>query len=122
MSKDVDRKGHIHKQLHRVGNRDNWKCVWCGRRVYCQRCHPLKLQSWDKIATRDHEVPKSKGGSDEDINIVIACKPCNTAKADLTWKLGVARDRQPTYNRGLAQYQRRKHQDGHVSAFGWPDN
>jgi hypothetical protein len=46
----------------------------------CQYCY-------DKIpfseATKDHCYPKSKGGSNHDFNIVLACKKCNNAKADM---------------------------------------
>lgn len=31
---------------------------------------------------RDHVVPRSRGGPDSPRNIVNACQPCNTAKAD----------------------------------------
>lgn len=37
-----------------------------------------------KFLTLDHIVPKSKGGSGESINLVTACKPCNTRKKDRT--------------------------------------
>lgn len=33
--------------------------------------------------TREHVVPKSKGGRDGDSNIIIACKRCNHDKGDL---------------------------------------
>jgi hypothetical protein len=36
--------------------------------------------------TRDHVVPKSKGGEDSWMNLVTACKSCNHQKADRTPK------------------------------------
>lgn len=33
-------------------------------------------------ATRDHLMPKCKGGTDHDFNIVLACKRCNNKKDD----------------------------------------
>jgi 5-methylcytosine-specific restriction endonuclease McrA len=33
---------------------------------------------------RDHVFPRSRGGSDEPENIVIACQSCNSAKGDRT--------------------------------------
>jgi 5-methylcytosine-specific restriction protein A len=32
--------------------------------------------------TRDHIVPKAKGGSDDDSNLQSACATCNSAKGD----------------------------------------
>jgi 5-methylcytosine-specific restriction endonuclease McrA len=51
-------------------------------RVYkgvCQYC--LKDIPSSK-ATKDHVVPRSKGGSDYATNLVLACKACNSKKAD----------------------------------------
>jgi CRISPR/Cas system Type II protein with McrA/HNH and RuvC-like nuclease domain len=31
-------------------------------------------------ATKDHVFPKSKGGTNHDFNIVLACRQCNSAK------------------------------------------
>lgn len=46
----------------------------------CQYCY-------EKIpfgsATREHVYPKSRGGSNHDFNLVLACRKCNTEKADL---------------------------------------
>lgn len=48
-----------------------------GRRCfYCERKVNLRT------ATRDHVVPRSKGGGDEDENIVLCCGRCNTLKDD----------------------------------------
>lgn len=44
----------------------------------CQYCHkPIKFS----LATKDHLLPKSKGGKDYDRNIVLACRKCNNKKA-----------------------------------------
>lgn len=42
------------------------------------RCH----YCGQAATTRDHIVPKSKGGGDGHWNLVPACKKCNQAKAD----------------------------------------
>lgn len=47
--------------------RDGYVCVYCG-------------DGWDLCA--DHVVPLSKGGSNEEDNLVCACRPCNTSKSD----------------------------------------
>jgi len=43
----------------------------------CQYC--LKEISF-AVATRDHVLPRSKGGSNQDDNIVLSCKKCNSRK------------------------------------------
>lgn len=44
----------------------------------CQYC--LKPMPYAN-ATKDHALPKSKGGANHDGNIVLACKRCNNKKA-----------------------------------------
>lgn len=44
------------------------------RCFYCQR--PLERDT----ATLDHLHPRSKGGTDDPENLVLACRPCNRAK------------------------------------------
>jgi hypothetical protein len=44
----------------------------------CQYCHKdIKFS----LATKDHVMPKTKGGTNHDSNIVLACKRCNNKKA-----------------------------------------
>lgn len=50
--------------------RDNFQCQYCGG-------HFRK-----KDLTLDHVIPKSKGGETSWENIVSACAPCNSKKAD----------------------------------------
>ncbi len=53
-------------------------CTYCGM-------HPLDISGDDyrTNATRDHIYPKSKGGSDDDRNLCVACHGCNSIKKDL---------------------------------------
>ena len=52
--------------------RDRFRCQYCGQRF-----------RWGEL-TFDHLVPRSRGGRTEFRNIVSACKPCNTRKANRT--------------------------------------
>lgn len=52
-----------------VVQRDGRVCRYCGRRI--GRREPLHL---------DHVIPRSRGGSDEVDNLVVACIGCNTRK------------------------------------------
>ena len=49
----------------------------------CQIClKQYKHNAFDpkEIFNRDHVLPRSKGGPDDDFNIVLACKQCNSNK------------------------------------------
>ena len=48
--------------------RDGHLCLYCGK------------QFPDRMLTRDHILPLSRGGRDCWSNVVTACKPCNHAK------------------------------------------
>lgn len=52
--------------------RDRHVCAYCGD---CFGARDL---------SRDHVLPVSKGGRDRWTNVVTACRPCNTRKADRT--------------------------------------
>ena len=54
--------------------RDGYRCQYCGRPGT-----ELKLR---ESLTRDHVVPMSRGGTNEWTNVVTACSPCNTRKAN----------------------------------------
>jgi 5-methylcytosine-specific restriction endonuclease McrA len=45
--------------------RDGGACVWCGREL------------WRRDLTREHLVPRSRGGHLTAENAVVACRPCN---------------------------------------------
>lgn len=67
-----------HKHLHRLGERDGWFCAYCGVPVGCQCADDVQA------AVSDHVFPRSRGGSDDDSNRVLACVPCNSSKSDRT--------------------------------------
>ncbi len=49
-------------------DKDRGVCVYCG----------------GGATTVDHDVPLSRGGSEDPENLVPACRPCNSAKGRLT--------------------------------------
>lgn len=53
-----------------LARRDGWRCRYC--RFYMD----------ETTATRDHVIPRSRGGRGHSTNVVLACVECNTAKAD----------------------------------------
>lgn len=50
--------------------RDNHQCLYCGK--YFRRT----------LLTRDHIVPTSRGGNDDWMNVIAACKRCNQYKSN----------------------------------------
>jgi 5-methylcytosine-specific restriction endonuclease McrA len=54
--------------------RDGHRCAYCGR-------HRRELGVRERL-TRDHLLPRSKGGADEWLNVVTACSSCNHRKDD----------------------------------------
>ena len=52
--------------------RENFTCAYCGCKI--------TLRS----ITKDHVIPRSKGGKDDLLNVVAACKACNGKKSDKT--------------------------------------
>lgn len=58
-------KENIYKQL-------NGRCAYCGKGMTL------------KDATRDHVVPKSKGGGNNVKNLLPTCKKCNQMKGDMS--------------------------------------
>jgi 5-methylcytosine-specific restriction endonuclease McrA len=54
--------------------RDRYCCQYCGR--------PQASLKPRESLTRDHVVPISRGGTNDWTNVVTACSPCNTRKAN----------------------------------------
>ena len=54
--------------------RDRYRCQYCGRLG-------AELKQRETL-TRDHLVPISRGGTNDWTNVVTACSPCNTRKAN----------------------------------------
>ena len=52
-------------QVEELISRDGHACVWCGR------------QLWRRDLTREHVVPRSRGGHMTAENALVACRPCN---------------------------------------------
>ena len=58
------------KKRFEILHRDDFRCHYCG------------AGSPGAVLEIDHIVPESKGGGDEDTNIVTSCYECNRGKSD----------------------------------------
>ena len=55
--------------------RDEFKCWYCGR---------TKKQLRNEKLTKDHILPKIRGGQSEWLNVITACESCNVKKGNRT--------------------------------------
>ncbi len=78
------RKGLTKKTRFEVFKRDSFKCQYCGA------CAP------EAVLVVDHIDPFSKGGSDDIMNYITACQPCNAGKSDRTLGDNTALQKQRT--------------------------
>ena len=56
--------------------RDEFQCVYCQKNMH--RCDPFDI-------TLDHLVPRSLGGTHNALNLVTACRSCNSSKQAKDW-------------------------------------
>jgi 5-methylcytosine-specific restriction endonuclease McrA len=49
----------------------------------CGYCQSLQKYVWGTLEI-EHIIPKSKGGSNDQQNLWLACRPCNLYKSDQT--------------------------------------
>ncbi len=68
------RRRHFAANTRNVLIRDGFKCAYCGIRLTMN------------TATKDHVIPESKGGKTNMLNLVAACKPCNSKKDNKSCK------------------------------------
>ncbi len=77
--------------------RQDGQCPYCGCPLFLPRSiHPPQRPKHGRPATFDHVIPRTKGGRTDPENLVLACRECNGAKADLLpldfFMTGAARD------------------------------
>jgi 5-methylcytosine-specific restriction endonuclease McrA len=61
------------EKRRRIYARDGWKCVWCQT--------PLAV---GYLACLDHVLPRNRGGSNHESNLVTSCLPCNAERGDMS--------------------------------------
>ena len=72
---DINKHGRVSLTNRTLFGRDRHTCAYCGE--YFSNPNTL---------SRDHIIPKSKGGLDIWTNVVTACKSCNARKGSKTLK------------------------------------
>lgn len=100
------------KFFHHAFTSSGHRCVYC--------CRDL-LADFDSfmLAEEDHLVPESKGGTDSQDNIVIACAVCNRLKHDYTPEIGFDPSKRNEYIVSVRQHIMSKRAK-HIETFaGW---
>lgn len=57
--------------INRIFSREKGRCYWCNK--------GLRLKH---SATKDHVLPRSKGGTNDMFNLVLSCGRCNNYKSN----------------------------------------
>lgn len=60
------------EQRRRIFARDGGRCRYCRRHLTLE------------LATVDHLTPRARGGGDEEDNLALCCRTCNSRKGDAT--------------------------------------
>jgi 5-methylcytosine-specific restriction endonuclease McrA len=71
------------ERLQALMVRDNGKCQHCRRGVRVLKLRGGQQQPAD-MATEDHVIQKCLGGSDDLLNLLLACFRCNNRRGDMT--------------------------------------
>lgn len=72
---DPYKHGRVALSNRTLFGRDRHICAYCGKH----------FPNYNHLS-RDHIIPKSRGGKNEWMNVVTACKKCNSEKGNLTLK------------------------------------
>lgn len=79
----------------------------------CGYCQSLQKYVWGTLEI-EHIIPKSKGGSNDEQNLWLACRPCNLYKSDQTYGIDpITDENSPLFN------PRTQHWREH---FSWSDD
>lgn len=63
-----------------IYERDGWCCVWCGSPVKAAGKVPGPHVRACNLASLDHVLPRSRGGTNDAHNLVTACIDCNSLR------------------------------------------
>ena len=63
-----------------ISESQNHRCAFCGCKVHLGH---FGININDSIASMDHVIPKSEGGTNSFENIVCACQDCNSIRGTL---------------------------------------
>lgn len=72
------KRSHKANKRDMVRKRDGDLCFYCARELlFLPRYSARQHEALPNIATIDHIIPRSEGGTAHIDNVVLACAPCN---------------------------------------------
>lgn len=71
-----------HKR-RRIYERDDGRCHYCRLTLWVDDY----IESSPRRATLDHKTPLSRGGTNDDDNLVACCNRCNNEKRDIPYEM-----------------------------------
>lgn len=73
---NVREQNYLYKGMRvMLAEAQNWRCCYCGIR--------LGFMKGEMFPTIEHVVPRSKGGGNDWLNLVVACGPCNHERSSM---------------------------------------
>lgn len=70
---------HVYNRVReRLARDNNWLCSYCGGQVVSG------VFGGQQLATIDHKIPLSRGGTWKRYNLTCACRRCNAMKKNMT--------------------------------------
>src|SRR5262245_28511384 len=81
MTSNQNKKQLSRKLRLRVFERDGWRCWFCGLRT---KLADVSCLGDINNASLEHLTPETRGGSNDESNLVTACTRCNSQKKNRT--------------------------------------
>ncbi len=98
LKRNYSYRRHVRCTRQNIYIRDGYRCMYCG-------VHVDELSEGMKGLTLDHVHPESRGGRNTFLNLVTACKSCNSYKGDCTpYEAGMSLLQEPHVPRPHPKY------------------
>lgn len=87
--------------------KSDWHCWYCGIELFATNRYGPNDFPYEQEACIDHVIPKSRGGTNKDSNLVPCCRSCNSSKRFSLlneWRQRLCSLFKPSYSDKLRDY------------------
>lgn len=91
----------------RIMEKSDGNCWYCGLELFETKRYGPNNFPYEQEACIDHIIPKTRGGNNNDANLVPCCRSCNSSKRDLLlneWRCRLCSTLKPSYSTDLRNY------------------